>query len=135
MRTIIAVAVMLGIIVSPITSSYASDWDKVGKGLAIVEGVRILTGGNVDLIGNITGVNGGGWTQTRTRSWSKPRRNRSRRTYAKTNSYYSKNTWVPHYVWRKKYIPEHEEYDPDYGTIVVEAHYIKYRITDGGHWE
>ena len=37
--------------------AYASDWDKAGKVLTAIEGIRILTGGNVDIIGTITGVN------------------------------------------------------------------------------
>jgi hypothetical protein len=132
MKKVITTLVVIGLTVSLSAPSYASDWDKAGKALAIIEGARILTGGNVDIIGNITGINRnrgnqgflGGYNQCR-----------PQRSYSRTYASAPQRVWVPHYVWRKKYIPEHEEYSPEYGTIIVEGHYIKYQAEDGGHWE
>jgi hypothetical protein len=125
-RAIISFSVIV-MLLSAVVPSYASDWDKAGKALAIIEGARILTGGNVDIIGNITGINRGHSNVSCGRS--------GRYDYAKSYDRPSRRVWVPHYVWKKKYIPEHEEYDPEYGTIIVEGHYIEYRVEDGGHWE
>lgn len=139
MKRVIASIIIAGTVLAMATPSYASDWDKAGKALAIVEGARILTGGNLDLIGNLTGINGRS-------SWNSPSRGQYReprpayakahhRSYAKAPRHYPERAWVPHYVWKKKYVPEHEEYYQDYGTVIVEGHYIKYRIEKGGHWE
>ena len=43
--------------------------------------------------------------------------------------------WVPHYKWKKKYIPEHEAEDDEYGKVIVSGHYIKYKVERGGHWK
>ena len=120
MKKAIISLVVIGALIGPSAQSYASDWDKAGKALAVIEGVRIITGGNVDLIGNITGIG----------------KNNSR-SYAKNYSSHTRRarTWVPHYVWEKKYIPEHEEYSEGYGNIIVEGHYIRYQVKDSGHWE
>jgi len=117
MKRIIVGIVIAGTVLGSVTSGYASDWDKAGKALAIIEGARILTGGNLDIIGNITGIGRDGLFSPYRRS-RRPSR-----------------IWVPHYIWRKKLVPEHEEYHQEYGTIVVEEHYIRYRAESGGHWE
>jgi len=109
------------------TLGYASDWDKAGKALAIIEGARILTGGNIDIIGNITGIG------RNSRYSSGPKH--CNYTYAKSHKRRSNKVWVPYYSWKKKYVPEHEEYDERYGTVIVERHYIRYKVEDGGHWE
>ncbi len=112
---LIGVTVMLG------ERVYASDWDKAGKVLTGIEGLRIFSGGKLDLIGNIFGIN-----RYREKSYSCER-------YCYRSSY--RKVWVPHYVWKKKYVPEHREYDPRYGEVVVEGHYIRYKVERGGHWE
>jgi hypothetical protein len=115
------------------TRIFASDWDKAGKALAIIEGVRVVTGGKVDIIGTITGIN-------------RPRqeaREYDRRQYAGNNGWHRGNdkyeryerVWVPHYVWKEIYVPRHTEHRPGYGEVIVEAHYERYQVEEGGHWE
>jgi hypothetical protein len=109
---------------------YASDWDTVGKIFAGIEGVRILTGDRVDIIGTITGIKGDGHHKHRD-----SRRHKDRHTshvYVYQDS--CPKVWVPQVVWKRKYIPEHTEYDPRYGEIIVEGHYIKYQVQEGGYW-
>ena len=115
--------------VTTLGAAYASDWDTFGKIAAGMEGMRILTGGEVDIVGTITGM-----------------KYRNRDTYARApehhHHYYtrvyhepSSRVWVPHTVWKKKWVPRHKEYDPELGEIIVEGHYIKYQVEQGGHWE
>ena len=40
-------------------STYASDWDTFGKVMAGVTGLRVITGGRVDIVGSVTGINRG----------------------------------------------------------------------------
>jgi len=89
--------------------------------LAIIEGVRVVTGGKVDLIGTITGINRPRYDQVRYAD--NPGRHRGERV------------WVPHYVWKEVYVPMHTEYRPGCGEVVVEAHYERYEVEEGGHWE
>ena len=107
--------------------SYASDWDKAGKVLAVIEGLRILTGGKIDPIGNVAGIN-----QERGHS---EYRAEQRHTYARNYSHFSRRAWVPHYAWKERYVPKHEEYDNECGNVIVEGHYIRYKAEDGRHWE
>jgi len=39
-------------------STYASDWDTFGKVMAGVTGLRVITGGQVDIVGGIFGIGG-----------------------------------------------------------------------------
>ncbi|MCM8756468.1 MAG: hypothetical protein NC817_00315 [Candidatus Omnitrophica bacterium] len=41
---------------------------------------------------------------------------------------YGKKIWIPHYVCKREYVPAHREYRQDYEEIIVEAHYIKYKV-------
>jgi len=109
-------------------TSYASDWDKAGKILTGIEGVRILTGGRFDLIGNMFGISN---QQKYGYQKSHPA---PRKHHVKKRRYCSQRVWVPHYVWERKYIPEHREYTDEYGDVVVEGHYIKYKVERGGEW-
>lgn len=127
MKRIIVGIVIAGAVLGPVTSSHASDWDKAGKALAVIEGARILTGGNVDIIGNIIGIGRG--------SVFSSRRGNRCRAYTRTARHHSDRIWVPNYVWKKKRVPRHEEYHRKYGTIVVESHYIRCRVERGGHWK
>jgi hypothetical protein len=118
------------------TLSYASDWDKAGKAFAIIEGVRVVTGGKVDVIGAITGIN-------------RPRQEAMAYSYSRApvrqlyadrrggNDRYERyeRVWIPHYVWKERYIPQHTEYRPSYGEVVVDGHNEKYMVEQGGHWE
>ncbi|MBU3912091.1 MAG: hypothetical protein KKD90_05845 [Candidatus Omnitrophica bacterium] len=63
--------IVVGTLIGTSASSYASDWDKAGKALAAIKGVRIITGGNVDLIGNITGINRNNSNPGRNKSYAK----------------------------------------------------------------
>lgn len=123
MKKLIVSVVAVSLLVGSSLPSYASDWDKAGKALAIIEGVRILTGGKVDVVGRITGINSEHPTAQYSHQHRKP---------AKVQT--CSKVWVPHYVWREVYVPEHEEYSQDYGYVIVESHYIRYQVEDGGNW-
>ena len=101
--------------------AFASDWDVAGKVLTGVEGVRIVTGGKIDPIGAMIGF---------MRDPQPDQQNR----YAYARKEHSRRVWVPHYVWKKEYIPEHREYSERYGRFIVEGHFIRYRVENGGHW-
>ncbi|MFH1655665.1 MAG: hypothetical protein ABH954_03540 [Candidatus Omnitrophota bacterium] len=128
MKKIIAVVLIVGLVSGGIAIPvYASDWDKAGKVFAIIEGVRVLTGGNVDVIGTITGINRPKTTYVHHTG--------GRSHYARAKKHHhSDDCWVSHYIWKKKYISEHREYDERYGEIIVEGHYIEYKVQDGGRW-
>ncbi len=127
MKKLVIGILVAGLVAGIAVQGYASDWDKAGKALAIIEGVRVLTGGRVDLIGNVTGIN------------------RNQATYARGERRYvheearvrqcPQRVWVPHIVWEKRYVPEHVEYREGYGRVIVGGHYIKCRAERGGHWE
>lgn len=122
--------------------AFASDWDKAGKALAIIEGLRIVTGGNVDLVGGLTGINKQSYGYSHQRRKNHYRNDKhkhySRRNHYRehTRSYCSEKVWVPRVTWEKKFIPQHEVYDEDLGhKVIVEAHYVKYKTNDGGYWK
>ena len=127
MKKFVVGIVTITIVIGFVASSYASDWDKAGKALAIIEGARILTGGRMDILGGITGIN--------QNSWFSPRRKQYNYSHVKSYKRHPRRAWVPNYVWRKKYIRKHEEYDNRYGKVIVEGHYIRYMVEDGGYWE
>jgi len=116
--------------------SYASDWDKAGKVFAIIEGMRVLTGGKVDVIGNVTGINNQAtYVPRKIQKKHKPRP-RQRYVYHKHRGRDCfDRVWVPHYKYTKKYIPKHEDHHKRYGQIIVDGHYIRYKVESGGHWE
>jgi len=125
--------VVVGLVIGVSTQSFASDWDKAGKALTIIEGVRVLTGGKVDVIGTITGINR---PREETREYSYAREpNRQQYTNKRRERVRCERVWVPHYVWQERYVPRHAEYRPGYGEVIVEGHYERYQIEKGGHWE
>jgi len=138
-KLIIVFLVAAGLVTGLAKISFASDWDKAGKALTIIEGLRVVTGGKVDIIGTITGIN---QPQRQTaeyrgrREFANDRRHKGR-SYA---SYSSRDydrcelVWVPEYAWREKYIPEYVEYRHG-RKVVVEGHYERYLAEEGGHWE
>ncbi|MFH1868116.1 MAG: hypothetical protein ABH843_04005 [Candidatus Omnitrophota bacterium] len=130
MKKIILSITILAVLGGFTSYGYASDWDKAGKALAVIAGARILTGGKVDIIGNVTGINHGGGS-----SWGRKKHKNEWNAYTKNYSCASEPVWVPRYVWRKKYIPEHREHDAECGPIIVEGHFIKYKVADGGNWK
>jgi len=128
MNKIIISIIAFGALIGSSVPSYASSWDKVGKALTVTEGVRVITGGKVDILGNLTGISRGS---------DRPRYNENRR-YAYRNRCSRperQRIWVPNYVWKRQYVPEQEEYSEEYGKIIVEGHYIRYQVEDSGHWE
>jgi len=130
MKKVIMVLVASAIVVGSsngfVRTSYASDWDKAGIILTGIEGMRILTGGKVDIIGNIAGIN-----NNNKKYHIRDRHHRKHRRHPK---YCSNRVWRPNYVWKRKFIPEHTEYDQKHGEIVVEGHHIKFKIQRGGEW-
>lgn len=121
-KLIVGLTVLVLVIVGVLglyVPSYASDWDKAGKAFAILEGVRVITRGGVDIIGTITGIN---QNQMHARQYHKHYHCRPYRV------------WIPRMIWKRKYIPEHTEYSEEYGEIIVEGHYIRYQVEKGGHW-
>jgi len=122
--TVILVALMATMgVIGLSTKSYASDWDKAGKILTGIEGVRVLTGGRFDLIGNMFGINRS--------NRAEPARHKHQ---PQKRHYCTHRVWVPHYVWKRKYIPQHREYDDKHGEVIVEGHYIRYQVEQGGKW-
>ncbi len=141
MRAISIGLIACALIVGIISTARASDWDKAGKILTGIEGVRIITGGNVDLIGTITGINRGKSERQGSQESRVVRRNDPRGCHRQPECaarYYRHSCareWVAHLVWKEKYIPGHEEYRAEYGRVVfVEGHYVKYQVGEGGHW-
>ena len=136
MNRLIVIALIMGsLLVGFSTCSYASDWDKAGKVFAVIEGLRVVTGGKVDVIGTSTGINKPR-QEAREYGYSKDSNRQqyadNRRGRAKYER--SERVWVPHYVWKEKYVPKHTEYRPGYGEVIVEGHYERYRVEEGGHW-
>ncbi len=128
------IVVLLGLfVIGSVGPAHASDWDKAGKALTIVEGIRILTGGDVDLIGNITGINNRNKTVHYQEAPAYGYRH-SRRYHIRKKPYKVK-VWVPHYRWVKEYVPGYYEYQPGSGRVYVEGHYVEHRVESGGHWE
>lgn len=144
MKKLIICSLLFAVVTCFPYSAYPSDWDKAGIALAVTEGVRVITAGKVDIIGNITGIN-------RSQQYAQPQYCQSQQyypaqqvRYARRPSYthrhrYTSRTprkvWVPDYVWKKMYIPRHEEYDEKGGIIIVEGHYVTCQVESGGHWE
>lgn len=129
MKKIIAVLIVAGVLAGAGGYAYASDWDKAGKALTIIEGIRILTRGSVDVIGTVTGINN---REPRYAGHRDEHRYRSRGPEAE---YCPRRVWVPHYVWVKRYVPERVEYSRRYGRVIVPGHYVEYQVEEGGHWE
>lgn len=116
--------------------SYASDWDVAGKVLTGIEGLRIISGGNIDVIGHIAGINRNGNTQGQEYSHNYYRQQGqeyAHNHYRKTE-HYSK-VWVPHYVWVRRWVPGHFEYVGRQGKEFVPGHFVRYKVERGGHWE
>jgi len=125
MKIVRAKTLLLAIILSIglATTSLASDWDVAGKVLTGIEGLRILTGGKVDIIGNIAGIRDKQYVEHKGHPRGDYRHHKD-----------CQRVWVPKFVWKKKWIPTHNEYDPKFGKIIVEGHYIRYKVECGGYW-
>ena len=126
MKGLVSLLVSVALLGGFHSHAYASDWDVAGKILTGIAGIRILSGGKVDILGALTGT---GQDQGRQVIYQQ------RRYYTPSHPTYSHRIWVPHYVWKKKWVPEHIEYDEKLGEIIVPGHYVKYKVENGGHWE
>lgn len=49
--------ILAGFLSAPQAFAGEQEWEDAGKALAVIEGLRILTGGTVDVIGGVTGIN------------------------------------------------------------------------------
>lgn len=137
MKKSVVVALIAGsLVIGLSTCSYASDWDKAGKALAIIEGIRVVTGGKVDVIGAIAGINNPHQEVRGYRYSREPGYNRyADRNVGRGRYEQYERTWIPHYVWRERYVPRHTEHRPGFGKVVIEGHYERYQVQEGGHWE
>ena len=137
MRKLVVMVLVAGsLVVGWSICSYASDWDKAGKAFAIIEGLRVVTGGKVDVIGTITGINRPG-QEARVYSYSREpdyKRYAGRYSGRGRDERYER-VWVPHYVWIERYVPRHTEHRSGYGEVIIEGHYERYQVEEGGHWE
>lgn len=124
MKKVMVVLLVTSLSMGFSTPSLASDWDVAGKVLTGIAGLRILTRDNVDLIGNIAGT-----------------KNKQQVLYRKHHKHhgechkYCQRVWIPHFKWKKKWIPAHKENHPKFGKVTVEGHYIKYKVKCGGYWD
>lgn len=138
-KLVITVIITAGLVMGVSARSFASDWDKAGKVLAVFEGLRVLTGGRADIIGTITGINSPRQQAKecdRDRAYAK--RDKHPQYYAQRHCHTircERRVWVPHMVWEEKYVLRHTEYRPGLGEVVVEGHYERYLVEQGGHWE
>ncbi|MDD5347096.1 MAG: hypothetical protein PHT59_00625 [Candidatus Omnitrophica bacterium] len=138
MRKSAIIAILAAILVAGSSApGFASDWDKAGKVLAVFEGLRVLTGGKADVIGTVTGIN-----QPRQQARD---RDCDRGGYARHDrgNHYgwsqherctAERVWVPHYMVKEEFVPGHIEYR-DGRRIMVDAHYERVEVQEGGHWE
>lgn len=121
---------------------HASEWDKAGKALTIIEGLRLVTGGQVDVVGGfgeaVTGHKYTNRTSDRGYFDPSPRQYTRHKPYQQIVKHYyceQERFWVPEYRWITKRVPEHEELHPEFGSVMVEAHNIRIKQEHGGHWE
>jgi hypothetical protein len=121
MKKIIVMLLIVSLVCGWGVYAFASDWDVAGKVLTGIEGLRIFSGGKLDLIGNMFGMNRD--------------RQDERSHYAYRQKTDCRRIWVPAFTWEKKWIPEHSDYDERLGKIIVEGHYVRYRVERGGHWQ
>lgn len=126
MKRLLSLSIGVVLLVGLYSSVYAGDWDVAGKVLTGIEGMRILTGGKFDIIGAMTGIG------------HEEGRGVTCKNYPHYERGYRKcpqRIWMSDYVWKKKWVPEHREYDEKFGEVIVEGHYVQYKVQTGGHWE
>jgi len=137
MKKILILLIMGVFLTGTAAPSFASDWDKAGKALTIIEGLRLITGGRVDVVGSIAGIGKKSDGEYAHVKYRKDRQHHRRHKHKVKRQYICtiERAWVPHYEWRTKHIPSHATYDDELGKILVEEHYVKYKVKQGGHWE
>ncbi len=134
MKRLIVVLVAVALFFGFTISASASDWDVAGKVLTGIEGLRIVTGNRVDLVGNLMGFNNR--DSSRDRDWDGDRdRGYRGRDCSHQRIRICKRVWVPNYVWVRKWVPRHKEIDKRGHERIIEGHFEKYQIEKGGHWQ
>lgn len=104
---------------------YASDWDVLGKVLTGIEGTRLISGGKIDIIGTLNGIDNNRYR------YSAPRYNyHCRRKYNDC----CRRIWVPTTVWKRKWVPTHRECHHG-REVIVKGHYVEYEVETGGYWQ
>ena len=128
------VALIAALSVFYASKSFASDWDKAGIALTVTEGLRVLSGGQIDVIGSVTGIH-----RPPDYDHDYPevsyRHSRHDRVYRNPVLLCDKKIWVPHYEWRKRFVPGTVHYEPGYGKVVEAGHFVRVKVQVGGHWE
>lgn len=119
--------------------SHANGWEEAGKALTILTGLRIISGDRIDPVGVFTKRDSGHSHHSKHRSYRKGYDRGYHKGYRDHHEYERVcviKQWVPHYVYKTKYIPRQKKYDPNYGTMItIEGHYVEYKEEHGGHWE
>lgn len=114
--------------------AYASRWDVAGKILAGLEGVRILSRGNIDILGTVGGLHRDEQRVVYRDSGSYEARYRNERRYEHRER--CERVWVPEYAWERRWVPGHYERAGNHGRkIYVRGHYESRKVERGGRWE
>lgn len=129
MNKFVKILLALSLLASVSAPVFASDWDVAGKVLTGIEGLRVISGGEVDVIGALTGINNKNYG----------RRHSYRKSYRYQETHvcndHCEREWVPYYVWEEKWVPAHRAYDPyRRRTIFAAGHYVRYKVENGGRW-
>jgi hypothetical protein len=113
-------------------TAHASRWDVAGKILAGLEGVRILSRGEIDILGTMGGLH---------RDDDKEERRvvvYEREHYPRRDHRYERceRVWVPEYAWERRWVPGHYERKGHHGRkVYVRGYYESCKVERGGHWE
>jgi hypothetical protein len=108
----ILLSLILGLLflTTPISKAFASDWDTVGKALTGITGLRIISGGNIDIVGNITGTN-----MPRNHARAVARKPRKIYPSANERAISPKAT-----AWKKGWVSTHTIYTHSPAVVVIE---------------
>ena len=121
-----AMALLVMALLSFSATSFASSWGMVGKVLTGIEGARLLTGGRFDVIGNV--MDAVNIRQDRPGTvYQQP-------VYMVEQPVPANRIWVPTYSYRDEWVPAHWEYNPQFGRVFIEGHYVEYKVENGGYW-
>ena len=112
-QRIALITLTIAVIATSSVTADANDWGTVGKVLTGVTGLRLITGGNVDIIGNLTGINSD-------RAHTYGRRNTRYYTHSRRCHYMSQ----PIVVYEKEWVPGYTIHDRYRGTTFIEGYYI-----------
>ena len=117
-KTILILTITLSLLgVSGLSYAGDDDWATAGKVLTVLEGLRVISGGKLDLIGGLVGIDRDDqWPPAVIHTYSY--RTGPRYKYTKRNRSKHKITekvWVPGYGWVKKQRSKHKKHDSDCG--------------------